>query len=77
MEIATWRQLFQHEKPMIIFNVNGFYDKLLEHLQYTAEQGFMKAEDLTRLVVCNSVAEVIEQLNPIIHLPDNMDVNKL
>lgn len=77
MEIATWRQLFQHEKPMIIFNVNGFYDKLLEHLQYTAEQGFMKAEDLTRLIVCNNVDEVIATLHPIIRLPDNMDVNKL
>ena len=77
MEIATWRQLYQHEKPMIIFNVNGFYDKMLEHLQHTAEQGFMKAEDLSRLLVCHSVAEVIEQLHPIIHLPDNMDVNKL
>lgn len=77
MEIATWRQLFQHEKPMIIFNVNGFYDKLLEHLQHTAEQGFMKAEDLTRLIVCNNVDEVIATLHPIIRLPDNMDVNKL
>lgn len=77
MEIATWRQLYQHEKPMIIFNVNGFYDKLLEHLRYTAEQGFMKAEDLSRLIVCHSVDEVIAQLHPIIHLPDNMDVNKI
>ena len=24
MEIATWRQLYQHEKPMIILNINGF-----------------------------------------------------
>lgn len=77
MEIATWRQLYQHEKPMIIFNVNGFYDKMLEHLQYTAEQGFMKAEDLSRLIVCHSVDEVITQLHPIIRLPDNMDVNKI
>ncbi|MBR7560237.1 LOG family protein, partial [Mycobacterium tuberculosis] len=30
MEIATWRQLYQHEKPMIILNINGFYNKLVE-----------------------------------------------
>lgn len=77
MEIATWRQLFQHEKPMIIFNVNGFYDKLLDHLHFTESQGFMKPADLSRLVVCHSVAEVIAALKPIIHLPDTMDVNKL
>ena len=33
MEIATWRQLYQHEKPMVILNINGFYDPLIEHLK--------------------------------------------
>ncbi len=26
LEIATWGQLNQHQKPMILYNVNGFYD---------------------------------------------------
>ena len=76
MEIATWRQLYQHEKPMIIFNVNGFYDRMLDHLKYTAEQGFMKAEDLSRLLVCDNVPQAIELLKPIIHLPNNLNVNQ-
>lgn len=76
MEIATWRQLYQHEKPMIIFNVNGFYDRMLDHLKYTAEQGFMKAEDLSRLLVCDTVPQAIELLKPIIHLPNNLNVNQ-
>lgn len=77
MEIATWRQLYQHEKPMIILNVNGFYDKLVEHLQHTAEQGFMKAEDLNRLIVCHSVDEAIALLKPIVKMPDNVDIHKI
>lgn len=77
MEIATWRQLYQHEKPMIILNVNGFYDKLVEHLHFTVEQGFMKAEDLARLVVCHTVKEAINLLKPIVKMPDNMNVNKI
>lgn len=77
MEIATWRQLYQHEKPMIILNVNGFYDKLIEHLQFTVEQGFMKAEDMQRLIVCNTVDEAIALLKPIVKMPDNMNVNKI
>lgn len=77
MEIATWRQLYQHEKPMIILNINGFYDKLVEHLQFTAEQGFMKPEDLQRLIVCNTVADAIELLKPIVNMPDTMNVNKI
>ena len=77
MEIATWRQLYQHEKPMIILNINGFYDKLVEHLQFTTEQGFMKAEDLQRLIVCNTVAQAIELLKPIVKMPDTLNVNKI
>ena len=77
MEIATWRQLYQHEKPMIILNINGFYDKLVEHLHFTTEQGFMKLEDLQRLIVCNTVADAIELLKPIVKMPDTMNVNKI
>jgi uncharacterized protein (TIGR00730 family) len=77
MEIATWRQLYQHEKPMIILNINGFYDKLIEHLHFTAEQGFMKPEDLQRLIVCDTVAEAIELLKPIVNMPDTLNVNRI
>lgn len=77
MEIATWRQLYQHEKPMIILNINGFYDRLLEHLRYTAEQGFMKPQDLERLVVCNSVAEAIDALQVIVTIDDQVDTETM
>ena len=30
LEIATWGQLNQHQKPMILYNVNGFYDALIQ-----------------------------------------------
>ncbi len=77
MEIATWRQLYQHEKPMIILNINGFYDSLIEHLKFTADQGFMKAEDLERLVVCNTIAEAIELLHSIVKIDDKIDTEKM
>ena len=77
MEIATWRQLYQHEKPMIILNINGFYDGLIEHLKHTTEQGFMKSQDLERLVVCNTVAEAIDLLQIIVQHDKNVDINKM
>ena len=77
MEIATWRQLYQHEKPMIILNINGFYDSLIEHLRFTTEQGFMKAEDLERLVVCNSIAEAIDLLHSIVKIDDKINTEKM
>lgn len=77
MEIATWRQLYQHEKPMIILNINGFYDSLIEHLKFTTDQGFMKTEDLERLVVCNSIAEAIELLQTIVTIDEEVDTKKM
>lgn len=62
MEVATWGQLDQHAKPMIILNINGFYNKLMEHLAHVVAEGFMKPEDRARLIVCNSVTEAVEML---------------
>ena len=77
MEIATWRQLYQHEKPMIILNINGFYDRLIEHLKFTAEQGFMKPEDLSRLVVCNDIQSAIDVLTAVVTIEHNVDTDKI
>ncbi|MCG3857543.1 TIGR00730 family Rossman fold protein [Psychrobacter sp. Ps2] len=77
MEIATWRQLYQHEKPMIILNINGFYDRMIEHLKYTTEQGFMKQEDLDRLVVCNTISEAIDILQTVVTIDDAVDTEKM
>ncbi|WP_201617606.1 TIGR00730 family Rossman fold protein [Psychrobacter urativorans] len=77
MEIATWRQLYQHEKPMIILNINGFYDRLIDHLKYTADQGFMKQEDLERLVVCNTIAEAIDLLHVVVKIDDDVDTETM
>lgn len=77
MEIATWRQLYQHEKPMIILNINGYYDKLIEHLHHTAEQGFMKKEDLNRLVVCQAVEQAVDLLHSVVRINDSFSASQI
>jgi uncharacterized protein (TIGR00730 family) len=42
-EILTWRQLGLHEKPILLLNVNGFWDPLIGLLDHVIGQGF--AED--------------------------------
>lgn len=76
MEIATWRQLYQHEKPMIILNTNNFYAHIVKHLKCAVKEGFMKAEDYDRLIVCDTVAQVISLLSPIIDIQDDIDIGK-
>lgn len=77
MEIATWRQLYQHEKPMVILNINGFYDPLIEHLKHSAAEGFMKQEDIERLVVCDDIESAVALLDKLVHIDDPVATHKI
>ena len=60
-EILTLKKLKQHDKTILIFNINHFYDKLLEMLNELNEQGFLyKQEELFKVV--NSMDEIYEYL---------------
>lgn len=45
-EIITWRQLGLYDGPVVIANVDGFYDLLLAHLQHACDQHFMRGRGL-------------------------------
>ena len=57
-EILTWAQLKLHHKPCYIFNYEGFYDSLLEHLKTIHREGFMKKENLELLTEVNTLEEI-------------------
>lgn len=40
-EILTLKQLARHQKPIIIYNLYGYYDKLLEFLQVSVRENFV------------------------------------
>ena len=40
-EILTLKQLNRHEKPIVVFNIGGYYDKLLEFMDQAISEGFM------------------------------------
>jgi uncharacterized protein (TIGR00730 family) len=43
-EVATWRQLGIHVKPVGFLNVAGYYDLLAAFLATSVEKGFVRAE---------------------------------
>ncbi len=49
-EILTWSQLGLHKKPVAFFNVNGFFDGLIEFIRHQATEGFIQTETMPRLV---------------------------
>ena len=41
VEIMTWAQLGQHSKPMILGNIDGFWNPMIELLAHMQAQGFL------------------------------------
>jgi uncharacterized protein (TIGR00730 family) len=61
-EALTWAQLGFHEKPVGLFNVDGFYDKLIEFLNQLTSQGFLRPEHRDLLIVQAEPDALITQL---------------
>ena len=71
LEIATWGQLNQHQKPMIIYNVNRFYDALIAQLDHAVEEGFLPPQHRAKLIICENpeqISNVSKNLNSPEHI---------
>lgn len=62
LEIATWGQLNQHQKPMMLYNVNGFYDALIMQLDRAVEDGFLPPQHRAKLIICEHEDEIYTAL---------------
>lgn len=63
MEMITWVQLKLHSKPVLLFNVNGFYDGLIKFVDSAVDAGFIRP-DLRQVTLLSTdkVEAVIPQL---------------
>lgn len=55
-EILTLKQLGRHKKPIVIYNIDGFYDNMLAALDEAAKKGFIN-ENCLSLYICTRDAE--------------------
>ena len=62
LEIITWKQLGLYLNPIVILNVNGFYDPLLSMLQQAVDQHFMRPEHAVIWRVATTAEEAVEML---------------
>ncbi len=62
-EVFTWKQIHLHEKPVALFNINGFYDGLLAFLETTRQQGFLSSEALQALIVDDDPHRLLERMS--------------
>lgn len=49
-EVITLKKLKQHDKPIIVFNVNNFYDTMIKMIDEMEEKGFLyKQEEIYKI----------------------------
>ncbi len=58
-EISTWSQLGQHSKPMIICNIDGYWDPLLVLLDHMRSEAFIRAGMEVLVDVAKTAADVV------------------
>lgn len=61
-EILTWKKLRLHNKPIIIFNQNGYWDPLLALIDRTIQEGFASPADRVLFKVVTEVPQMMDIL---------------
>ena len=62
LEIITWKQLGLYLNPIIILNVNGYFDPLLEMLERSIEEYFLRRQHGDIWKVARTPEEAVELL---------------
>lgn len=62
LEIITWKQLLLYNKPIVIFNINGFFDSILQQLEHCIAQQFMKPTHKHLWFTAHNVQQIVDYI---------------
>ena len=62
VEQLTWAQLGRHRKPILILNIEGFWDPLCALIDHMRRLDFIRADLSVRLLVVEKVDEILPKL---------------
>lgn len=59
-DVVTLKQLGEYLKPIVILNTDGFYDRLLEHIEYAMQEQMLRIEHAQAWCVARTPEEALE-----------------
>jgi len=62
MEVLTWLQLGYHSKPVMILNINGFFNNLINQLQFMVTEGFLKEAHFSNLLIKDNLDNLLKEM---------------
>ncbi|MEM6904038.1 MAG: TIGR00730 family Rossman fold protein [Pseudomonadota bacterium] len=61
-EILTWRQLQLHDKPVVMVNWRGYWDRLITAIDHAVEEKFIRPQHRTSLIIVDDVPGAMSAL---------------
>ncbi len=61
-ETYVLSQLRVFDKPVALYNVNGYYDGLVQFIDHIADEGFMRREHADNLIVSDDAVDLLRQM---------------
>jgi uncharacterized protein (TIGR00730 family) len=65
-EVLSWAQLGIHDKPCGLLNVGGYYQHLIRFLDSSVQEGFLKPEHRSLLIVEETPRTLLDRFEPFI-----------
>lgn len=59
VEVSTWAQLDQHNKPIVLANIDGYWDPLIELMQHMRKELFIRPGLELQLEVVSTADEIV------------------
>lgn len=63
LEVITWKRLGIFTKPIVIINIEGYFDSLIEMLNRAVDEHFMREEHRKMWTVVETPEEVLTAIN--------------
>lgn len=74
-EILTLKQLGRHNKPIVIFNIDGYYDNMLKMMEVSIEQKFITRDCTELFKVTTTIEETLDYIEK--YDPTDIDLSKV
>lgn len=72
-DILSLRQLRRHNKPIVLFNVSGYFDPIIKMLETAAANNFMKDSNLTLYVATDDCDKAISYIENFVSQNGNVE----
>ncbi|WEE36519.1 TIGR00730 family Rossman fold protein [Lactiplantibacillus paraplantarum] len=68
LQMLSWSQMDIHQKPIALYNIDGFYDDLVAMLQKTADLGFAPEANLDLFINGHDLDEIFAGFHDFKHI---------